>query len=216
MIRSALVALLCMVSLTMYCQNAGIYYTRNGAKLNGDKPKGFTIAYDHGFALGAFLDLTIAPDVELSIQPGYQKLQSIIKIPDTGNPDNDLKDTLDFQLDYLSVPLLFKIHPVKSERVYFIAGPQIGFLLDGKTTNENGEEKDQNDLLNDFNLSLNFGLGYKFPVKSIFLLLEVRYEQGLLNITDYGNPDELFSRVKTQGVNFSLGFFIPFKRAADE
>ena len=216
MIRAAVVMLLYLVSMEVYCQNVGIFYTRNGAKFSGDKPEGFRIAYDHGFALGAFVDLMIAPDVELSIQPGYQQLKSIVKIPDTDNPDNDLKDTLEFQLDYLSIPLLFKIHPAKSERIYFITGPQIGFLLESKTINENGEEQSRDDLINDFNFSLNFGIGYLIPVKSTFLLLEARYEQGLLNITDQGNPNELFSRVKTQGVNLTLGFVLPIKKTADE
>ena len=133
------------------------FYTKNGTKLAGDKPKGFKIAYDQGFALGAFIDLRIVEDVELSVQPGYLKLQSVIQVPDADDPEGGLKDTLDFRLDYFNLPLLFKIHPTNSERLYFIGGPQLGFLLESKTTNENGEEQDREAIMNDFNLSLNFG-----------------------------------------------------------
>ena len=183
----------------LLAQSAGIFYTKNGAKLTGDKPKGFKIAYDQGFALGAFVDLRIVEDVELSIQPGYLKLQSVIQVPDADDPEGGLKDTLDLRLDYFSLPLLFKIHPTNNERFYFIGGPQLGFLLESKTTGENGQEQDIDEIMNEINLSLNFGFGYKFPIKSVFLYLEARYEQGLVNITDFGNPEELLSRVKSHG-----------------
>ena len=209
------IALLLSASCIL-AQNAGIFYTKNGSKLTGDKPKGFKIAYDQGYALGAFVDLKIVEDVELSIQPGYQKIQSVIKVPDTDDPEGGLKDTLDFRLDYFSLPLLFKIYPTNSERFYFIGGPQLGILLESKTSNENGEEQDQDEIMNSTNLSLNFGFGYKIPIKSLYLFIEARYEQGLVNITDFGNPDELFSRVKSQGINLTLGLGMPFKRKPDE
>ena len=197
-------------------QSAGIFYTKNGAKLTGDKPRGFKVAYDQGFALGAFIDLRIVDDVSFSFQPGYQKLQSVIQVPDADDPEGGLKDTLDFRLDYFSLPLLFKIKPSNSERFYFIGGPQLGFLIESKTTNENGEEQDQDEIMNSTNLSLNFGFGYKIPIKSVYLFIEARYEQGLINITDFGNPDELFSRVKSQGINLTIGLGLPFKRSSDE
>lgn len=215
--KRILISLLLMLSTGhLMSQSVGIFYTKNGAKLTGDKPRGFKIAYDQGFAVGAFVDLRIADEVELSLQPGYQKIQSIIKVPDEDDPEGGLKDSLDFRLDYFSLPLLFKIHPAKSERFYFIGGPQISFLIESKTTNENGEEENRDELMNDINLSLNFGLGYKIPIKFMQLHIEARYEQGLVNITDFGNPQELFSRVKSQGVNLTLRMGVPLKRRSDE
>jgi len=200
----------------LYGQGIGIYYTKNGSKLTGDKPRDFKIVYDQGFAAGIFWDISVAQDVELSIQPGYQKIQSKIQIPDHDNPDGGLKDTLEFSLSYFTLPILFKIHPIKSKRFYFIGGPQVGFLLDSTTKNENGEEKDQSAIMHDVNFSLNFGFAYKIPIKSTYLFIEARYEQGLINITDFGNPEELLSRVKTQGVNLTLGFGLPFKRKTSD
>ncbi len=211
--RSLLLILLFGIGVAGYSQTIGIYYTKNGAKLTGDKPQGFRIAYDQGFALGLFYDTTVAKDVELSLQPGYQKIQSTVKVPDN---EGELKDTLKLRLDYFSLPLLFKFHPEKTNRFYFIAGPQVGFLLESNTTNELGEEQDRSALFNDLNVTLNFGLGYKIPIKTLELLIEARYEQGLLNVTDFGNPQELFSRVKTQGINLTLGLGFPFKSNADE
>jgi len=210
------ILLISLYGYSLLGQSAGIFYTKNGSKLTGDKPQGFKIVYDQGFGIGAFLDIHLAEDVELSIQPGYQKIQSKIQIPDQDDPEGGRKDTLDFSLSDFSLPILFKIHPTKTERFYFIGGPQFGFLLESKTKNENGEEKDMGDIMNDLNLSLNFGFGYIFPIKSTYLFIEARYEQGLLNLTDFGNPEELFSRVKSQGVNLSLGFGIPFKGKSDE
>lgn len=194
-------------------QEIGIYYTKNGSKLTGDKPQGYRIAYDQGFALGAYVDLLITPDVTLSIQPGILRVQSTVKIPDL---NEELKDSLDLRLDYLTLPLLFKINPVKSKRFYFIGGPSLGFLLESTTTDESGDEQDRSALFRDINLSLNFGFGYKVPVKSLALAFELKYEQGLVNITDFGNPEELFSRVKTQGVNLSIALGLPFKSKTDE
>ena len=130
--------------------------------------------------------------------------------------DGGFKDTLDFTVRYISLPLLFKLHPIKSDRFYFIGGPQLGFLLDSKTTNDNGEEQDRGDIMNDLNLSFNFGLGYRIPIRSLYLSIEARYEQGLVNITDFGNPQELLSRTKTQGLNLTVAIGLPFKSVNDE
>ena len=214
--KSIFIFVLYLIGFGLFGQGVGIYYTKNGSKLTGDKPQGFKVVYDQGFGIGAFLDIRLAKDVELSLQPGYLKIQSKIQIPDQDDPDGGRKDTLDFKLTYFSLPILFKIHPTKSERFYFIGGPQVGFKLEITTTNENGEEKDQSDIVEDLNLSLNFGFGYKFPIRSTYLFIEARYEQGLLNITDFGNPEELFSRVKSQGINLSIGFGLPFKQKESE
>jgi hypothetical protein len=211
--KSSLIAFLILVGLVGYGQGVGIYYTKNGAKLTGDKPESFRIAYDQGFAVGVFYDISIADEVVFSIQPGYQKIQSVVKIPGL---DGEMKDTLKLRLDYFSLPLLFKIKPQKTERFYFIGGPQIGFLLESNTTNELGEEQDRSQLFNDLNVTLNFGFGYKIPIKSLILLIEAKYEQGLVNVTDFGNSQELFSRVKTQGVNLTLGLGFPFRSKSDE
>ncbi|GJM28498.1 MAG: hypothetical protein DHS20C17_11330 [Cyclobacteriaceae bacterium] len=202
--------------MSLFGQEVGIYYTKNGSKLTGDKPHGFKIAYDQGFALGAFVDLRIAPDVLVSLQPGYLKMQSRIKVPDRESLEGGLKDTLDFSLNYFILPVLFKIKPTKSKRFYFIVGPQFGFLLDSKTTNELGDQQDRSNIMNDLNVTLNFGVGYRIPIKFTSLMLEVKYEQGIVNITDFGNPEELFSRVKTQGINMTLLFGLPIGGTKDE
>lgn len=211
--KSSLIALLLLFVLAGYGQTVGIYYTKNGAKLTGDKPEGFRIVYDQGFALGLFYDIPVAHKVRLSVQPGYQKIQSTIKIP---GDEGELKDTLKLRLDYFSLPLLFKIHPEKTDRFYFIAGPQVGFLLESKTSDEFGEEQDRSSLFNDLNFTLNFGFGYRIPIKSLELSIEAKYEQGLVNVTDYGNSRELFSRVKTQGLNLTIALGWPFRSEADE
>ena len=213
MIRSILIALICGISFTAYSQGVGIYYTKNGSKLTGDKPEGFRVAFDQGFALGVFWDIAIAEEVVLSVQPGFQKMQSIVRAPDS---EGEIKDTLELRLDYFSLPLLFKIQPEKTKRFYFIGGPQVGFLLDSKTTDENGQEQDRSQLFNDLNITLNFGFGYKIPIKSLVLLVEAKYEQGLVNVTDFGNSRQLFSRVKTQGVNLTVGLSLPLKSKTNE
>ena len=216
MIRLFFCVVFLLLSLCHYGQEIGIFYTKNGSKLSGDKPQGYRIKPDEGFAIGIYADFNIAPDVDISLRPSYLKIQSRVTVRDSQSPDGSRKDTLDFSINYFTLPVLFKFSPEKSDRFYFIGGPMIGFLTESKTVNENGEEQDRTDLINDLNFVLAFGFGYVFPIKTLRLSIEARYEQGLVNITDFGNPEELFSRTKTQGMNLTIGLGLPLKKRSDE
>ncbi|WP_333876065.1 porin family protein [Flavobacterium sp.] len=123
-------------------------------------------------------------------------------------------------LGYLNLPLLAQYKVAGGLTIE--AGPQIGFLLSGKTEYNSevtiGEEiitgsgeLDIKDRLKTLSYGVNLGLGYEFKNN---LFLQARYHIGLANISKDNtssseeeeplglNPDQL----KNQGFQFSLGY----------
>ncbi|MDI9256780.1 porin family protein [Flavobacterium sedimenticola] len=123
-------------------------------------------------------------------------------------------------LGYLNLPLMAQYKVAGG--LTLEAGPQIGFLLSGKTEYNSevtiGEEIitdsgeiDIKDRLKTLSYGVNLGLGYEFKNN---LFLQARYHLGLANISKENttaneeeeplglNPDQL----KNQGFQFSLGY----------
>jgi outer membrane protein with beta-barrel domain len=196
-------------------QDIGFYASLNNTNLKGDKPSGFRFEPGTGFEIGAFFDIKVAEDVLLSFQPGIYRSSSVIRVRDRDNIERKFKDSLDLRLDYLSLPLMVKIYFENSKKLYFTTGIQFGILLQTRLSNKSNETN-SNKIFESLNLAVNFGLGYKFPIKSNYVFLEMKYAQGILNITDFNNPDELFTRVKLQGIQWTAGFGIPLKKKQNE
>lgn len=123
-------------------------------------------------------------------------------------------------LGYLNVPLMAQYKVAGGFTLE--AGPQIGFLLSGKTeydsevtigeeTTTDSGEIDIKDRLKTINYGVNLGVGYEFKNN---LFLQARYHLGLANISKENtaaneeedpiglNPDQL----KNQGFQFSVGY----------
>jgi len=57
---------------------------------------------------------------------------------------------------------------------------------------------------------VDFGVGGQLPVGSIKIMLEARYEQGLLNISEENLvEDALKSRVRSSGLQLLAGILLP-------
>jgi len=191
----------------MYGQEIGLYYGFNGSVLSGDQPKGIRIKPERGFAVGLYADFRIAEGVDLSLQPGIQQVKSTVRF----SSQQGEKDSLSLRMDYFALPVLVRIYPEKSNRFYFIGGPQFGLLRQSIAKDEFGNESDLKEITNDLIFSFNFGFGYRKRLGRFVLTGELRYEQGITNITQLEGQNALYSRIKLQGMNLTLKFGWPIK-----
>ncbi|WP_299779499.1 porin family protein [uncultured Formosa sp.] len=118
----------------------------------------------------------------------------------------DTNENVEYQLDYIQVPLLLKAYLIKGLSVE--AGPQFGFKIheefDTEPNSDGGDlEIDSDDsYVKDFDTSLAFGTSYKFD-NGFFL--SARYTMGLTSIFE---DNTLFENVdgKNDVWQFGLGY----------
>jgi hypothetical protein len=190
----------------------GMVVGLDNSKLSGDKFENTKYKPKTGFILGITIDAHINDIISLSFQPGIVSSGSRIQVPDT--IQDEYKDSVTVSIRYFRLPVYVKIQS-KSKRLYFYSGLGFGYGLSLKADNEI-EEVDISDELKKFNLSLDFGLGYKIPIKKSGLYFELRYSQGLLNVAN-PDPDEDYNvpRVKLAGIKILTGFQIPISKRTE-
>lgn len=154
----------------------------NRSGLSGDKPKNASYTTLTGFGFGGLIEINITYDVRFGIQPMYLQRGSKIayKIPDVRDP----VDSLNFKIDYFTLPLIFKVY-ANNQKTYLLSGLDIGFPLSASIEKLDGPDKeDVLDILKSVDVAVNFGFGVRFPINQLFLVFELRYTQGLLNLND--------------------------------
>jgi hypothetical protein len=181
----------------------------DNGRLTGDKFANTKYKPKTGIIFGLTIDPQINETISLSIQPGYVSTGSRIQVPDTIT--NEWKDSITISVEYLFLDVFVKIQS-KSKRLYFSSGLEFGYGLSLKATNE-FEEVDITDELNKWNISAIFGIGYKIPIKRSGLYFELRYAQGLVNMTKAdSSEDDYIPRVKLSGLKIVTGFQIPISK----
>ena len=98
-----------------------------------------------------------------------------------------------------------------NERFYALSGIETGLLLDGSTII--GEDKEELADLNQWNIAVHFGAGIRIPVGYPTIFVELRYSQGLLNLTDEPLNTNIIPRVKTSGFKILAGVEFPLGKA---
>lgn len=202
--------LIIILQMSAFCQvELGLVVGMDNSKLSGDKYERTKYKPKTGFILGITIDTHINDIISLSIQPGIINTGSRIQVPDT--IQNEYKDSVSISVSYFRLPVYVKIQS-KSKRLYFFSGLNFGYGLSLKVDNDI-EEVDISDELKKFNMSLDFGIGYRIPIKKSGLYFELRYSQGLLNVAN-PDPDEDFGipRVKMSGLKILTGFQIPISK----
>lgn len=159
-------------------------YNLAAVSFDEDNETGQRHSFHVGFYGESFFTESIALQVELLYsQQGYE-------IESNGG-------TFTQKLDYINVPLMFKMYP--DNNFFLEVGPQIGLAISHE------EEFDSNfDLFdtsqefepNSFDWGVNFGGGFK---TNSGVSLGVRYHLGLGDIYEEGNP-------KNRVWQFSVGF----------
>jgi hypothetical protein len=93
-----------------------------------------------------------------------------------------------------------------------ISGLNFSFLTSAniKSVEDDAEEIDVKDSFHSFDIAVDFGVGGQLPLGGIKIMLEARYEQGLLNIIDDTiDEDALKSRLRSSGLQLLAGVLLP-------
>jgi hypothetical protein len=186
----------------------GVIVGVNNSGLNGDAPSKSKYTSNKGVGLGVIGEFKIAKDVKLSLQPMYLKKGATIAVDVPG--EKDPKDSLNVDLNYISLPIMVKVVSGNG-KTYVTGGFDVGFLQDATLkTIENGEEQDMKDSFQSLDVAVNFGLGIMLPIGKPRLIFELRYAQGVLNISNVEpEEDSLPPQFKTTGFQFFTGLMIP-------
>ncbi|WP_369999581.1 porin family protein [Winogradskyella sp.] len=159
-------------------------YNLAAVSFDGDSETGQRHGFHIGFYGESFFTESIALQVELMYsQQGYE-------IEDNGG-------TFTQKLDYINLPLMFKMYP--DENFFLEVGPQIGLAISHEEefdSNFNLFDTSQEFEPNSFDWGVNFGGGFK---TNSGISLGVRYHLGLGDIYDEGSP-------KNRMWQFSIGF----------
>jgi opacity protein-like surface antigen len=158
-------------------------------------PEGFDLTNRTGFGVGGVLDLRLAENVALHLEPMY--LQKGTKFEVNG------EELAKIKADYIEVPALVKIaFGTTQTKPYIMAGPSIGFLLSAKV-----DDEDIKEFVKSTDFGLGFGAGVSLPAGNNAFFIEGRYNLGLSNIND--DPDDTETKIKTKGIQFMAGITFP-------
>ncbi len=185
----------------------------NRSGLSGDKPKNASYTTLTGFGFGGLIEINITYDVRFGIQPMYLQKGSKIayKIPDVRDP----MDSLNFKIDYFSLPLMFKVY-ANNQKTYLLSGLDIGFPLSASIEKLDGSDKeDVLDRLKSVDVAVNFGFGVRFPINKFFLAIELRYVQGLLNLNEPAGGEEspLNFSIRSNGLQLFCSISLPLGKS---
>jgi hypothetical protein len=174
--------------------------------LTGDLPDEGQWRGSWGLGGGLLAELDLAADVSISLQPSYTPRVSRQEFEDKG----EVVDTIDYEIEYLTLPLVVRVtgDPV-GVRGFVTAGLELNLLL-GAHQDDGDGSRDLTEALDPTSFGALFGAGVMIPAGRHFLLLEVRYVQGLEDIVDRrgtGVPSGLTSpSVKYRGLEVLAGF----------
>ena len=183
----------------------GIFGGVSSAKLSGDSPDKASYKGLVSFAFGASLDIKLARQFSLSLQPSFSQEGTRIfyNVPLVYDP----VDSIRIRLNYVSLPLLFKASS-NNQRFYAIGGVEASYLVSGNLK-EGGQKKDILGNVTEYNVAAVFGAGMRVPIGLPRLIIEIRYNQGLVNLTDDYYQKSYIPRVKTSGFRLNIGLEIP-------
>lgn len=205
----SLFIVLILISVIVSGQTSlGIFAGLNSGKLKGDAPPDGFYKSLNGMNVGAFIDVGLGKIVSLSLQPSYS--QEGVRIFYQASKCEKPVDSLRVRLNYFSLPLLVKINST-NKRFYALAGIETGLLLSSYLQTSDNKE-DLNADIADINFAMVFGAGFNIPLKYGRIFIELRYTQGLVNLTDEPLEQSYIPRVKTSGLKFFAGYHIPLSK----
>jgi hypothetical protein len=190
----------------------GAYGGITSSGLTGDAPQNAEYRKRIGPVIGALVEVPVADNVLISVQPSWKQKGTKIAVDVEGQDER--QDSLSLGLSYASIPVLMKIETAGG-KVFVNSGFDAGFLLDAKLSpvEGDGEDEDVSDLIKDFDLAVNFGVGGQFPIGLPRLTIEARYSQSLTNNSnvsvDIGADELIPTRFRSSGFEFLAGIWIP-------
>lgn len=177
--------------------------------ISGDAPPNTSYGARGGLIAGVQGEISLTPTIALSVQPSFAQRRTTL----TSVEDATGESALDLNLDYVSVPVLLKF---EAGRTYFAGGVDVGFLKSAHLTG-NGLDEDIKDRFNSTDVGALFGFGVVFPVGTPRLTTELRYVQGLVNLSggfassdvDGSTASSLPDRFHSGGLELVAGILFP-------
>ena len=147
--------------------------------ISGDAPPNTKYGGGMGWIAGEQVDIPLTSDLALSLQPRINHRSTKLTSADEESPDESVAD---LDLDYVSVPLVLKLEAAGG-RTYVAGGVDLAFLTSAQLTGP-GIDKDIKSLLHGTDVGALVGFGVVFPVGTPRLTTELRYVQGLVNLSN--------------------------------
>ena len=145
-----------------------------------------------GFDGGVFAEFNVSD--MLAVQPEINYSMQGVKLTDGSNEAF-------FRFNYLTIPVLVKVKPVKS--LSFFAGPQLGILLSAESEDATGTKNDVKEALEDTDFYAVLGAEYQHTSG---FFLGARYNLGLQKIVEEGGE-----YIKNRYFSVRVGYSMPFK-----
>ncbi len=183
--------------------DASVWAGVNSSSFAGNPPKDANYESIYGLSIGADLDYHLTEAVVISLEPTFDQMGSDIVFGNEENPF-DTVITYTVKQNYFGLGLLFKIN---TERFYVGAGTSFQLLTSANLEHESKNTDIKDKFLN-YDIVGFFNVGYKIPIGSPTLLIELRYLQGLLSIYsgDAENNSEIYiANFKSSGLRLSMG-----------
>jgi hypothetical protein len=186
----------------------------NLARFDTELTPGEKLSNYTGIGLGGILDLRLANNIALRLQPMY--LQKGAKLESDELPEVEVK----FKLSYVELPVLLKLALGKgASQPYLLAGPAIGFLSSAKIAVKTSEIPevgvDAQQFFKDIDFNLAFGAGLSFAAGRNAIFVEGRYALGIANIAENITDEQgsvVEGNVKTRGIQIMAGVLFPLGR----
>ncbi|MEE9462325.1 MAG: porin family protein [Bacteroidales bacterium] len=188
----------------------GVNFGITRTTFSGDQPTNGSFGPELGPMAGLRFDYRFTQAVALSFQPGIMN-QGVKYIKVDSN--NDVTDSLKYKLNTLSFP----IHAViwsENGRFFVSAGLQFDYYVDAKAVYPD-HSVDITSELKGYNIYAQFGGGFILSLGRPYILFELRYSQGLVDLNNPIFHDEGYlPRTKLTGLSFMAGFHLPLGKTS--
>jgi len=209
-IRLIVFAFIVSLSAAAWGQSSvGVFAGLNSSRLSGDAPRKASYKGLMGLNAGGYFDLQLSKAILLSLQPSYS--QEGTKIFYNVSGIEEPVDSITIRLSYFSLPLLLKVRST-NKRFYALGGLEAGFLLD-QYASSHDVKKEIEANVESLNIAMHFGAGIRIPVGYPVLVIELRYAQGLVNLTDEPVEKSYIPRIKTNGFKVLAGIEFPLQKS---
>ena len=181
------------------------------AGIDGDTPPNTEYTDKVGLVAGIQGEIGFAQDLLLSLQPSFVQKRSGLLVPSSSRGVSPTE--LDLSFDYISVPVLVKFAKAAG-RTYVAGGVTVDFLTAAKLSGQ-GSDRDVKSAYNDTGFGAVLGFGVVFPVGRTRLTTELRFVQGIANMTTGSAAESagaLAPRLHSNGWELIIGDLLPVGR----
>ena len=181
------------------------------AGIDGDTPPNSQYTDKVGLVAGIQGEVGFAQGLSLSLQPSFvQKKSGVLFVPSTRGGSTT---ELELSFDYVSVPVLVKFAKAGG-RTYVAGGVTVEFLT-AATLSGQGSDRDVMSAYNSTGFGAVLAFGVVFPAGRTRFTTELRFVQGIANMTTGTAADTagaLAPRLHSNGWELIVGNLLPVGR----